>query len=224
MQQIGRHGMTVPQEWRLKLATEDADGMQSGMAETAHPIQTLSILLLPGLGNSGPAHWHTHWEAMFGYERVIQEDWDTPRLDDWMACLHERIVRDQHRKILVAHSLACCLVAHWSSAHDDNLVAGALLVAPSDVEGPNYPAGTVGFAPMPLDHLKFPSIVAASSNDPYVSVERARQFAQAWGADFQLLGDREHIGSAAGLGPWAEGHKLLMELGRTASSRSHFND
>lgn len=212
MQRIDRRGMTPLQERRSSLATEDPDGVHSGMAEIAQPIQAFSILLLPGLGDSGPAHWHTHWEATFGYERVIQEDWDTPRLDDWMACLHERIVADQHPKVLIAHSLACCLVAHWSRAHDNNMVAGALLVAPSDVEGPNYPTGTVGFAPMPLHRLRFPSIVAASSNDPYISVERARQFAQAWGADYRLLGEREHIGSAAGLGPWSEGHDLLMEL------------
>jgi len=194
------------------LATEKPDSAPGGVAEHARPVDTLTILLLPGLGNSGPLHWHTHWETMHGYQRVVQEDWDTPHLNDWMARLHAQIVADPHPKILVAHSLACCLVAHWSQAHDSNQVAGALLVAPSDVEGPNYPPGTVGFAPMPLHRLRFPSIVAASSNDPYVSVERGQHFARAWGADYRLLGEREHIGSAAGLGPWFEGHDLLMEV------------
>lgn len=172
------------------------------------------MLLLPGLGNSGPVHWHTLWETAYGYERVNQADWDTPHLADWLNRLHARIVADHHPKILVGHSLACCLVAHWSRSHDSDLVAGALLVAPSDVEGPNYPSGTVGFAPMPLDRLRFPAIVAASSNDPFASVARGRAFAEAWGADYRLLGEREHIGSAANLGLWDEGHALLMELCR----------
>ena len=201
-----------------KLATRDSGLVRSGLAEQIErPMKTTTVLLLPELGNSGPAHWQTHWEAAYGYERVVQEDWDTSHLGDWMIRLHSRIVADRYPKILVAHSLACCLVAHWSQVHNNDFVAGALLVAPSDVEGSKYPPGTVGFAPMPLDRLKFPSIVAASTNDPYVSAERGRQFAEAWGADYRLLGDRDHIGSAARLGLWPEGHDLLKELRRSDS-------
>ena len=177
-------------------------------------VNTATVLLLPGLGNSGPDHWQTHWQRAFGYGRVEQEDWDTPHVNDWIERLHSRIVVNVQPKILVAHSLACCLIAHWSQSHSGPVV-GALLVAPSDVEGPNYPPGTVGFAPMPLGRLPFSSIVAASTNDPYVPLERGRQFAGAWGADYRLLGARDHVGSAAKLGLWAEGQALLDELCKT---------
>ena len=193
------------------MASQDP-AVPGAAAATVPSSPAVTVLLLPGLGNSGPAHWHSYWEAAHGYARVVQEDWDTPHLDDWMDRLHARIMADGHPKVLVAHSLACCLVAHWSRAYASDRVAGALLVAPSDVEAPSYPTGSVGFAPMPLDRLRFPSIVSASTDDPFVSVERAREFALAWGADFRLLGDRGHIGSAAGLGPWPEGHELLREL------------
>lgn len=43
------------------------------------------------------------------------------------------------------------------SNHAGGPVAGALLVAPGDVEGPNCPPGTVGFIPMPLSVLPFPT-------------------------------------------------------------------
>jgi predicted alpha/beta hydrolase family esterase len=170
-----------------------------------------TILLLPGLGNSGPDHWQTHWERAFGYERVVQHDWDTPRVEDWVALLHARIVADDTPKILVAHSLACCLVAHWARTHHGP-VTGALLVAPSDVEGPNYPPGTIGFVPMPLDVLPFPTMVVASTDDQYVSPARARHFAEAWGSSYRLIGPRGHIGSAAKLQSWQEGQALLAEL------------
>ncbi|MGJ9418340.1 RBBP9/YdeN family alpha/beta hydrolase [Massilia sp. CMS3.1] len=170
-----------------------------------------TILLLPGLSNSGPEHWQTHWERECGYERVLQDDWDTPCVQDWVERLQARIVADDTPKILVAHSLACCLVAHWARAHRGP-VAGSLLVAPSDVEGPNYPPGTVGFVPMPLSVLPFPTMVVASTDDEYVPLARGRHFAQAWGSDYRLIGPRGHIGSAAKLGTWQEGQALLAEL------------
>ena len=170
-----------------------------------------TILLLPGLGNSGPDHWQTHWEINFGYERVEQQDWNTPCVDDWVEALHQRIVADERPKVLVAHSLACALVAHWSRLHQGPVLAG-LLVAPSDVEGPNYPIGTVGFAPMPLQALNMRALVIASDDDIYVPLARGRQFARRWGADYLLLGPRGHIGSAAKLGLWPEGQDLLAQL------------
>jgi len=170
------------------------------------------ILLLPGRGNSGPDHWQTYWEqANPGFERVLQSNWETPDARDWIKNLHETIMRENRSAILVAHSLACCLVAHWAAVYSGP-VDGALLVAPSDVDAAAFPPGPVGFSPMPLQPLPFRSIVVASTNDERVSVERSRQFAAAWGADYVLLGARGHIGSAAKLGNWPEGMILLNRL------------
>lgn len=170
------------------------------------------ILLLPGLGDSGPTHWQTHWESAHPeFKRVIQDDWETPTASDWVARLHQYIAADSSPALLVAHSLACNLVVRWAMQHSGPVVA-AMLVAPSDVEAPSYPAGTTGFTPMPLHRLPFASIVLTSSNDEYVSVRRARHFAEAWGAEFLLLGERGHIGSAADLGLWPEGMAILERL------------
>jgi predicted alpha/beta hydrolase family esterase len=106
-------------------------------------------------------------------------------------------------------------VAHWArdaSAENLQRVRGALLVAPSDPEGPNYPEGPTGFAPMPLVRLPFPSIVVASRNDVYVTMERAREYAAAWGSKLVDLGDAGHINASSGLGSWAAGYGLLQRL------------
>jgi predicted alpha/beta hydrolase family esterase len=170
------------------------------------------VLLLPGLYNSGPQHWQSVWEREHpSFQRLQQRDWDTPDRSDWVATLQDAIAASTTPVILVAHSLACCLVAHWSAEHTGP-VQGALLVAPSDVEADSYPSGTTGFAPMPLNRLPFPSIVLASTDDPHVSVERARQFAEAWGARFEVVGALGHINSASELGGWAEGWGFLDEL------------
>jgi hypothetical protein len=65
---------------------------------------------------------------------------------------------------------------------------------------------------MPLHRLPFPSIVLASTDDPYVSVERARQFAEAWGSRFEVVGALGHINSASELGSWPVGWGFLEEL------------
>jgi predicted alpha/beta hydrolase family esterase len=173
---------------------------------------TSRVLILPGLGNSGPDHWQTHWErAHPEFVRVVQKDWNAPSADEWVGQLHREIIASSSPAILVAHSLACCLVARWALKHSGSVTA-ALLVAPSDIEAANYPAGPTGFSPMPLQPLPFRSLVVASADDEYVSVARSRQFADAWRADYVLLGARGHIGSAAKLGMWSEGLALLNKL------------
>jgi predicted alpha/beta hydrolase family esterase len=52
-------------------------------------------------------------------------------------------------------------------------------------------------------------VVAASHNDPYVTIERAEGFARAWGSAFVNLGAQGHINVASGHGPWPEGAALL---------------
>ncbi len=173
-------------------------------------------LILPGLYNSDPGHWQSRWEAMDAtMERVIQDDWETPHCADWVARLDQALERTGPETLLVAHSAGCALVAHWAVGCSGGRVQGALLVAPSDPEAANFPFGPTGFAPMPLVGLPFPSVVVASSNDPFVTVMRAQAFATAWGSEFLMIGEAGHINSASSLGDWPEGFSLLFTLRET---------
>jgi len=175
-----------------------------------------AALMLPGLGNSGPGHWQSHWERRdASCERVEQREWDTPRCGDWIARLDAAVAKRDVPVVLVAHSAACVLVLHWTAkakAQHLQRIRGAMLVSPADPEGRNFPQGTTGFGPMPLRRLPFPSTVVASSDDPYVEPARARQFAEAWGSRFMLLQAAGHINVASGYGPWPEGFTLLDGL------------
>ena len=183
------------------------------MTTSADRVQAL---ILPGLSNSGPNHWQTLWEESDPTcRRVAQAEWETPRCADWVATLDDAVAHSADPVVLVAHSSACALVAHWArDGSADNLarVRGALLVAPSDPEAPSYPAGPVGFAPMPLGRLPFPSIVVASRDDEYCTFDRAREYADAWGAELLDVGDAGHINSSSGLGSWPTGYGLLQRL------------
>lgn len=178
--------------------------------------EAVRVLLLPGLWNSGPEHWQSYWERVRSdCRRVEQADWETPRCADWVAALDHAIDEVDAPIVLAAHSLGCATVAYWAATAGDRTrakVRSALLVAPSDVEAPSYPPGAVGFTPMPLARLPFASIVVASSDDEYVSNERAAEFARAWGSELADVGVRGHINSDSGLGEWAEGQALLDGL------------
>jgi len=182
------------------------------------PLPT--ALILPGLSSSGPEHWQTLWEQSDPTcRRVEQAEWETPRCADWVSTLDDAVARSEESVVLVAHSSSCALVAHWArDASADNLtkVRGALLVAPSDPEGPSFPEGPTGFAPVPMARLPFRSIVVASRDDQYIAMDRAREYAAAWGSELVDLGDAGHINAASGLGTWAVGYGLLQRL-RTAS-------
>jgi predicted alpha/beta hydrolase family esterase len=171
------------------------------------------VLILPGLGSSGPEHWQTHWQQQNPeFVRVEQRDWDTPDRDEWVQTLDRAIAAHASPPLLVAHSLACALVAHWAAGHKRPL-HGALLVAPSDVDSAAHtPPEVRGFSPMPLQRLPGKNIVVASADDPFVDPARARHFAKAWGARFVEVGRCGHINSASGLGDWPQGRRMLSEL------------
>lgn len=172
------------------------------------------ILIIPGHRNSGPGHWQSLWEASLpGARRVEMPNWDFPHRPDWVEALDAAVRRagEDGPPILVAHSLGCLAVAHWADAYRRPIHA-ALLVAPTDVETPEGLVEYPSWAPIPLHSLPFLSRVAASSDDPHVTLERARFFADAWRSRFTDVGPKGHLNTASGHGSWAQGEGLLEDL------------
>ena len=171
-----------------------------------------TVLILPGLGNSGEGHWQTLWEKEYNFIRVQQRDWDTPVQREWIETIDRKISElNTTDVLLVGHSLACCTVAFWAARYNRK-IKGALLVAPSDTDAATYPPGTSGFMPMPLNKLPFPSIAVASTDDYYVTYDRARYFAYAWGSELVSIGPAGHINVAAGFGNFEKGIEWLKRL------------
>lgn len=171
------------------------------------------VLVLPGIGSSGPEHWQTLWEQDHPGElvRVQQRDWDHPVREEWVAALEEAVLRAGQSAVLVAHSLACLVVAHWAT-RPHAPVRGALLVAVPDPRGPAFPAEAIGFADTPARRFSFPSTVVVSADDPYGSPAHAEGLAAAWGSRVVHVGPRGHVNAASGLGAWPEGWALLAKL------------
>ena len=173
----------------------------------------LRVLTLPGWLGSGPGHWQSGWEALHGCTRVQQHDWQRPLRGDWTARLQEVLLAEPAPVLLAAHSLGCLLLAWWAAhSRDTQRVAGALLVAPPEIERADLRQQIPGWAPPARQRLPFPSRVVASRDDPFCSLDYARQLAQDWGAGWHDIGARGHINADSGLGDWPEGLQCLRAL------------
>lgn len=174
------------------------------------------VLTVPGLDNSGPGHWQTIWERERpDCERAELGMWSSPHRNSWVTALNSAIQQAGRPVILAAHSLGCLAVAWWAALEAQPYglpVAGALLVAPPDVDSAGQDARLASFGPAPKVILPFPSVVIASSNDPYIDLARARSLAQFWGSHFVEAGDAGHLNAEAGLGDWSQGQLWLDRL------------
>src|SRR5437899_1901239 len=102
-------------------------------------LSQFRVLVVPGLNNSGPQHWQSRWQRLYhGFERVEQEHWDVPALAPWSQRLLDMLrLPSTRRVLLVAHSFGCLTTVHRALEKEsklEQLVAGALLVAPADPE------------------------------------------------------------------------------------------
>ena len=178
--------------------------------------QNPSILLVPGLNNSGPTHWQSEWEKFLPKaSRVPLGSWSHPHRSSWITNLGIAIRQTAGPKILVAHSLGCHAVAQWAANEPDAAghdIVGALLVAPPDVDSISDGSTLASFKPSPRKFLPFPATLVASANDPYCELEQARKLARCWRAKFINAGLFGHLNAESGIGSWPYGLYLLDSL------------
>lgn len=178
--------------------------------------ERIRYLIVPGWHGSADEHWQSHWQrALPNAARVRQADWITPQRGDWVAELDREIRREPGRVVLIAHSLGCVTVAHWAAQADRRAlarVAGALLVAPADVERETCHAALRNFAPIPLAALPFPGVLVGSDNDAACSPQRALILGRVWDAETVILPGAGHINVKSGHGAWEAGYRHLFRL------------
>lgn len=182
-----------------------------------------TILIVPGLREHIPEHWQTLLAAKLPRRHTVPPlEQDKLSRAARVAALDRALCAIDGPVILVAHSAGVMMVAHWATASRPNRpIKGALLTTPADVESP-FPAGYPttdtlrehGWLPIPRTPLPFPSLLAASRNDPLCAFARAQEFARGWGSTLEDLGDVGHLNPAAGYGEWPQALALIDRLDR----------
>ena len=160
------------------------------------------VLILHGLNGSSYPHWQAHL-AM----DLIKEDFvvsfpelpnkNSPDLKAWKEFLKVEL---EHFKpdIVVCHSLANILWFHLCDELDINLDK-LMLVAPVRNE---VLEDAKSFFPYPESkNLKAKEIIiAASTNDPYMSLEEAIALQSKLNIGMKIMEDAGHINAASGYG------------------------
>jgi hypothetical protein len=185
-----------------------------------------TVLIVPGLRDHVDQHWQTLLASRLECVRTVppmgRTDLDCAAR---VRAIDEQVSAIDGPVIIVAHSGGVVMVAHWAQ-QTRHTIAGALLATPPDFETPmpeGYPTLAAlesgGWLPVPRGALPFPSIVAASRNDPLAAFERVVQLAGNWRSRIVDLGEVGHLNPASGFGEWPRALSLIDELASGAQTR-----
>ena len=146
-----------------------------------------TVLIVPGLRDHVAEHWQTVLGARLPRVRTVPP-MGRENLDCTARCaaIEREAQAVEGPLVVVAHSGGAVMLAHWARS-TRRPVLGALLATPPDFERPmpeGYPTiadlAAGGWLPVPHERLPFPSIVAASRNDPLGSFDRVAGLARDW--------------------------------------------
>ncbi len=178
-----------------------------------HPSSAPVALLLPELDCEGPGYWQHRWAgSRIDCRPVDLGHARTPDRNSLVTWLDRAVRRAEAPLILVGHGVGALTIAAWAglmSSEGEAVVAGALLIGPSDPTATGADRRLGDFAPLPASVFSFPALVVASDDDPTVPVDRAFSLARQWGAGFARFGACGHFTPADGIGWWADGEDLL---------------
>jgi uncharacterized protein len=198
------------------------------LAKACMSCRTPRLLVIPGLNNSGPAHWQTWLQDLSrGSVRVEQADWRHPDIDAWADRIeHTLQAAGPGPWLAVAHSFGVLALSRLirrrleaRSNGDAPLplgLQGALLVAPAE------PAKFDAADHLPQVHWTVPTTLVASDTDPWMTAASAHLWAQRWGSGYLNLGDAGHINAESGFGPLPLARRWVLAMNQrlTRTARS----
>ncbi|AXK48122.1 hypothetical protein CRU87_01545 [Aliarcobacter trophiarum LMG 25534] len=160
------------------------------------------VLILHGLSGSSYPHWQNHLAQDLIKENYIVSfpclpNKNNPDLNEWLDFVRKEL---EHFKphIVVCHSLANILWFHLCQNFDISLEK-LMLVAPIRDEKLKEAPSFFPY-PIPKDLKSEDIIMAASTNDPYLSIEEAIALQSKLNIGMKIMENAGHINTSAGFG------------------------
>jgi serine hydrolase len=184
-----------------------------------------TVVFVPGLRDHVADHWQTLLADELPRTRTVEPLRENKvSLDARVAALDKVLADVDGPVVLVAHSAGVLITAAWAQQHS-RPITGALLATPPDLTvalPDGYPTREQlrdnGWYPTQRRPLPFPSILAASSNDPLARYDSVVALAKQWHSRLVDIGPVGHLNPAAGFGPWQPAEELVAALAEQSSN------
>lgn len=165
------------------------------------------VLLLHGWGGSDFPHWQS-WLASelakdYGCVNFLRlKKPDTPTKDEWMYQLKEAL-EDFKPDVVVCHSLANILWFHLCN-EEPNMpeIKKLFLVAPPSLKKEIKEVNTFFPIKAPQKLYAKEALLVASTNDPYMDIDEAKELEKTLNISMEVLVDAGHINADSGFGEW----------------------
>ena len=164
------------------------------------------VLLLHGWGGSDYPHWQS-WLAgeiakNYGTVSFLEfSDFESPSFSVWKQELLTHL-KEFKPDIVICHSLANTLWFHLCNTNAIQKVQKLYLVAPPSIKCEIPELGNF----FPLDMPKNPhakeTLLVASTNDPYMNIDEAKELQKSLGVEMVVLENAGHINADSGYGEW----------------------
>lgn len=161
------------------------------------------VLILHGWGGSFYPHWQAHLASDLikeNYEVSFPQlpNMDFPKLEEWKAFIKKEV---EHFKpnIVVCHSLGNIVWFHLLDELDIALDK-LMLVAPVRQECAIEEIQSFFPYPIPKELKSHEVIMAASDNDPYLTLEEAIALQQKLNVGMKIMENAGHINAQSGFG------------------------
>ena len=165
------------------------------------------VLLLHGWGGSDSPHWQS-WLASeiakdYGTVSFLKfSDFDFPNKNRWKEELLKELV-DFKPNIVICHSLANILWFHLCNEENIKDVEKLFLVAVPSLKCEVEEIKSFFPVKAPKNLHAKEVLLVASTNDPYMTQDEAKEVQTLLGVEMEILVDAGHINSDSGYGKWS---------------------
>ena len=164
------------------------------------------VLLLHGWGGSCSPHWQS-WLAGeiakdYGTVSFFKfSNFDNPSLETWKKELKKEL--DEFKPdIVICHSLANTLWFHLCNDDDMKEVKKLFLVAPPSMKCEIEELRSFFPVEVPTDTKAKETLLITSTNDPYMTMDEAKELQEKLGVTMEVLENAGHINADSGFGEW----------------------
>jgi len=164
------------------------------------------VLLLHGWGGSDSPHWQSYIAAEiardYGCVSFLKlPDFESPDKDIWIKETLKEL-REFRASIVICHSLSNILWFHMCNSGLLEDVKHLFLVAPPSLKSNIDELKNFFPVEAPKNLHAKEAFLICSNNDPYMSIEEAKELQSELNIGMEILEDAGHINADSGFGEW----------------------